>query len=57
MGEIDRDRIEAMALHIAGIAENVAGACRVLSVECVKVELDDLEHEVARMMAAIRDEV
>jgi len=57
MTEVERDRIEQLAMRIAGIAENVASACRVLSTECIKIELDDLEHEMARMMATVRESI
>ena len=43
------ERIEQLADRISQCALDLAGACRVLSVECVEIELADLLLEVRRL--------
>ena len=49
MNDEKRERIEQLAQRIEQIASDLAGACRVLSVECVEIELADLLLEVRRL--------
>ena len=49
MNDEKRERIEQLAQRIELLAADLAGACRVLSVECVEIELADLLLEVRRL--------